>query len=363
MSRCRFCCRFGFALAVVLVCSTSLAKAILIETKTGKVGGFVAEDDGAVLKIRIPTTDGEELRSFPHTDIKVIHQLNVKRLEGLSKDNPKAYCDYAEELARHEADPEARYMAMRLYLIAAKLEPTKFGSSSLLRMSALAGTPAEARRYRAMAFLLDPKADAGLLKAEAVKPAQPAKFQAAAMTDFVKALQQYRMGQIKAASDTAKHKGVDQIFRMAPGKIDLKTFLQWCTDATCQSCRADGTVICSNCKGTGVVRNGFKSVRCPTCNGKKALLCPDCGGTHVREPLPDKALRAVLQCELWAMEQQGAGDTAGLKDATDTKSWSAVLQSRQLRPALPLSLETMITGFDPSKCLYRNRKWVEDKAP
>ena len=354
-------CRFGIGLAIGLFFSPSPVSAILIDTGAGRVGGFVLNDDGTKLKISIPTPDGQEkVSEYLHAKITIVHQLDVKRLEGLSSDNPKAYRDYAEELARQEADPEARYMAMRLYLIAAHLAPTELGSSSLLRMSALATTPGEARKYRAMAFLLDPKTDAEILKVEAVKPAQPAIFSPRALEDFTKALQLYRAGQIKLATETAKREGVDKIFSMAPGKINQKTFLQWCADANCTTCRADGTVVCPACQGRGFVLNNFvQRVLCTNCKGKKKVTCPDCGGTHIRDPLPDQGLRVVLRYELWAMDQQGGGDSSVRKDATDTNSWSAVLQSRRLSPVLPLSLET-ITSFDPRKCRYRNRKWVEE---
>ena len=353
--------RFGLGLAAGLFFSTLPASAILIDTGTGKVGGFVLNDDGTKLKISIPTRDGEDkVGEYLYADIKILHRLDVKRLEGLSKDNPKAYRDYAEELALQKDDPEARYVAMRLYLIAAYLAPKEFGSSSLLRMSALASKPAEARKLRAMAYLLDPKAGDAIVEEDSGKPAQPAPLPAGALEDFTKALQFYRSGQIKLASETAKHDGVDTIFSMVPGKIDLKTFLQWCTDANCTTCRADGTVVCPNCQGKGVVVNMFRQYeRCPTCKGKKRVRCPDCGGTHVRDPLPSTALRAVLRCELWAIGRQGGWDNRGNKDAADTKSWSAVVQSRRLSPVLPLSLET-IASFDPSKCRYRNRKWVAE---
>jgi hypothetical protein len=354
--------RCGLVLAAGLFFSTSLARAILIETKTGKVGGFLVSDDGTNLKIRIPAAGGEEtVGEFLRADVKVLHQLDVKRLEKLSKDNPKGYRDYADELARQEGDPEARYTAERLYLIAATLAPEEFGSDSLIRMAPLARTPAQARKFRALAFLLDPKADPKILEEQPVKPAAPAALPARALDDFGKAMQLYRSGQIQLAADTAKREGVDKVFGMAPGKIDVKKFLQWCTDANCTTCRPDGTVnaVCPNCNGLGFVFNAMKRAVCPACKGKKRAVCPDCGGTHVRDPLPDETLRDVLRCELWAIDQQGAGDNTVRKDAAETKGWSTILQSRQPGPVFPLSLET-ITSFDPRKCLYRNRKWVAE---
>jgi hypothetical protein len=355
--------RIVLGLAVGLFCAISPASAILIETNDSKgavqVGGFLKKDDGTNLTITIRTPDGREQDvTYPLDKIKIIHRLDVKRLEALFKDDPKGYRDYAEELAKQKKDPEARDTAIRLFLIAAKLAPDTFGSSSLLSMSELASTPFEARKYRALAYMLDPKTGPELLNAEVVKPAPLDMTQMRALDDFTKALQHYRAGRIKQAIDTAKKEGVDKIFPLAPTKIDQKTFLQWCTDANCETCR-DGTVVCPTCKGVGLVLNMFRQERCPTCMGKKRVYCPDCGGTHVRDPLPDQTVRAALRSELWAMDQQGLGGDAGRKEATEPKGWSTVLQSGRLKPVLRLSLDT-VTDFDLRKCRYRNGKWVED---
>jgi hypothetical protein len=350
--------------AVGLFCWALPGSAILIETKEGKVGGYLKADDGTKLTIIIRTPDGREKPEvYTLAKITVLHRMDVKRLERLSPDNPKAYRDYADELAAHKDDPEARDTAMRLYLIAASLAREKFGTSCLLSMSTVASTPAEARKCRAMAYLLDPKADPELLKTPAVKPAGPGKLPGSALGDFTKAMQHYRLGRINLAVDTAKHDGVDKLFALTPDRFDQKTFLQWCADSTCKTCK-DGKVSCPNCKGSGVVMNpanpfgGYE--KCPTCGGTKRVTCPDCGGTHIHDP-PDEVLRVVLRSELWALEQQGAADP-GRKEATDPRGWSSVMQSRRLNPVLPLSLET-ITEFDPHKCRYRNGRWVEDSAP
>ncbi len=350
-------CRFILGLAVGLGCLVSSASAILIDTGSSKVGGFLVSEDGMKLTIRVTTPDGQEkVTEYASARVKVLHRLDVKRLEELSRDNPGAYRDYADELARQEADPEARYVARRLYLIAAKLDPQQFGSSSLLKMSEQDSVPAEARKYRALAYLLDPKVDDGLLKVEVVKPAQPAKAPAGALRDFMKALQSYRAGQIKTATDIAKRESVEKIFSRAPGMNDRRTFLRWCTDANCATCKAEGKVACAACKGTGTITMFGRRERCPTCGGQRTVVCPDCDGTHVRLPLPDDVLHTVLRAELWAMDQL-AGADAGGKEAAEAKGWSSVLQRHQLNPVLPLSLDT-ITEFDPRKCHYRNGVWV-----
>jgi hypothetical protein len=353
------------ALALGLFFTAPRASAILIEMKDVKnpapIGGYLLNDDGTNLTIRVRTPDGKEQdTTYPLAKVNVLHRLDVKRLEALTKHDPKAYRDYAEELAGKKEDPEARDTAMRLYLIAGKLAPDKFGSSSMLGMSGLAGTKAEARKYRALAFLLDPKAGADLLNAEVEKPAPLDKSQEVAVKDFVRALQYYRTGQVQSARDAARKPGVDRIFARLPDKTDLKTFLQWCEDANCSNCKMIGTIYCPNCKGKGVVAAPFGQVEvCPMCKGKKIVTCPECEGTKVRDPLPDQTVRAVLKYELWAIDQLAGGEDAAPKEEAAAKGWSSVLQSGRLTPVLRLSPDT-VSDFDPRKTRYRNGKWVEE---
>ena len=207
-----------------------------------------------------------------------------------------------------DADPEARDTARRLFLIAAYLDQRQFGRGALLSMSSLAGTEAEARRCRAMAFLLDPKGDVDVLK-----PATP-KAPTGALQDFEKALQSYRTGQIANAKVLANAKDVDPVFSKAAGGIDKTTFLQWCSEA-------DGS--------TG-------------------------------NP-PEDRMRRILRAELWVIDQLSHGDAVDKTNAGETK-WSSILQARQVKPVSLLSLETIakdVAGvMDPHKCLYRDGQWV-----
>ncbi len=352
------------SLVVSILGLPSAAPAILIESGGVRIGGYFVRDDGKKLAIRVRTADGKEkVSEYDSGRVKILHQVDRKRLEKLSQDNPKAFRDYAEELAGKKEDPEARDVAMRLYLIAAYLDPQKFGRSSLLGMSSLAGTAAEARRCRAMAFLLDDKGDPSLLRGESARNAPAAKgprvvdAQTTAINDFVKALQYYRTGQIRQAREVATHEGVDKVFTMAPGMIDRKTFFQKCTDAQCPTCRLKGTVVCSTCNGKGVTLGLFNQVeRCATCNGQKIVTCSNCDGTGVVMTYPDDVMRTFLKAELWAVDQVAGSDPATKKGGSDL-SWSSIIQSRQVSPVAPLSLET-ITEFDPRKCAFRNGAWV-----
>jgi hypothetical protein len=347
------CRRFIVGLVIGILCRPSAAWAILIDAGGVKVGGYLVRDDGRKLVVRVRTPEGQEkVTEYDRTKTKIniLHQYDKKLLESLSRTNPKGYLDYALKLAAQEGDPEARYMAMRLFLIAAYLEPRQFGHDCLLSMSRLASTPAEARRCRAMAFLLDARRDASLLKAEIVKPVEKPKITGSTLQDYLKALQEFRAGQIPAARTAAARDGVDKVFSQAPGGIDKKVFLEMCKGATCATCGAKKKVTCPACNG----RPGLG--RCPVCNGKTRITCPDCDGTGFNPTLPDEVLRVIVRAELWAMDQLTGGAGRG-KDGQRPTSWSALLQERQVHPVSILSLET-ITDIDPRRCHYRNGEWV-----
>src|SRR5205085_4813507 len=65
---------------------------------------------------------------------------------------------YAEELRARRRDPEARDMALRLYLISASLDREHLGRAGLLGMISLARSPDEERKFRAALHLIDPRA-------------------------------------------------------------------------------------------------------------------------------------------------------------------------------------------------------------
>lgn len=372
------------AAAVALLCLALPASAIVLEVRGGRVSGFLVNNDGKRLTIRVTGPDGQEKEvSYLLTEVKIVFRSDPKRLETLSRDDPKGYRTYADELAAAAAgqlpgesadadnpslpvaqalarrsqsrDPEARYLARRLYLIAASLDPKGLGRDSLLRMSELSDDPTEARKCRALAFLLDPTADAELLKAPAVKAAGPTQVPPASLQELEKSLQQYRAGKVSGAAESAKRFGLAEVFRQAPGNLDQKAFLQWCDNARCKTCGMKGHVRCSTCNGQRVAPGTFGARQtCATCNGKGATVCTTCEGTGVDALFPSGTLASILRAELWALDQL-AGDTN--RKTSGGTSWSSALQARQVKPVQPLSLET-ITEFDPRKCHYRNGVWV-----
>jgi hypothetical protein len=299
---------FTLGLVIAWLALPSPAWGIVLETPDGQVRGYLLSDDGTRLRVRVVLADGtEKTADYARTKVTIVHQIDAARLQKLDKNDPKGYFAYADLLAdkKYAADPEARYMARRLFLIAAYLDGHQLGHDAMLRLSALAGTEEERRRCAALAFLLSPEGDA-----EALKPAPPPKVPATDLQDFQKALQYYRSGQISSARILAGQKNVEAVFGLAPGKLDKATFLQWCTNAEGSS----------------------------------------------GSPPPDDALRTVLRAELWAIDQLSRGGAGETKTADDSK-WSSILQARQVRPVTPPSLETIIPEVDPRRCVYRNGKW------
>jgi hypothetical protein len=352
--------RIAVGVALCLFLHVSSASAILLESGGVRVSGYLVREDDRKVIIRTQNNEGQEtVHEYNRAKIKILHQVDGKRLEALSPDNPKGYRDYADELARQEADPEAKYLARRLYLLAAGLDPGKYAVSSLLRMSALAETPAEARRCRALAYLLDKTANDRLLVQEDARTEKPGKAQAEALQNFTKALQSYRVGKLQLAIEITNRKGLEQVFRRAPGGMDQKTFRRLCLDARCQACAGKGNAQCATCSGKGFVRNPFGgTIRCSKCSGKKFLNCEACDGRGANPDHSEDTLRLLLGAELWATEQLAGGEAASEKNKPDEKkSWSVVLQKRQFSPVLPLTLDN-ITEFDPRKSQYRQGRWV-----
>jgi len=331
------------------------AWSILIETAQKKrVGGFVESEDAKTLVLRVRSADGKTAtQSFKKANIKVIHRIDTKRLEQLKRDDPAGYRGYAEELAEQKADPEATELALRLFLIAAYLDTPKYGRRCLLSMSELDPSSADARKYRAMALLLDPTRDESLLKKDAA-PTQ--KVPAGAWQAFELALRAYRNGDVQSARNQAQQAAVATCFRAMQGPLDQAGFIHACDDATCARCKYNArfTQRCPTCQGSGGAANGVQP--CATCQGRGAVKCPVCNGAGIDRKGLDQHLEVVLRCELWAIDRQ-LPDAPAVADPLAGGTWSSAVSNPQLARAPLLTLEN-VTEYDPRKCVFRNGAWV-----
>jgi hypothetical protein len=205
-------------------------------------------------------------------------------------------------LAEKKADPDARAAALRLYVIAAHLDPDKLGRSSLLGMTALARTPQEERRIRAMSYLLDPAHDASALKQETRVTVAASDDEAAARESLLSMVRSLRRGQASIARRQAERKEAAPLFEKFGRGMTQQEFLALCRAAP---------------------------------------------------PLPPDRLARLIR---WELALEGAA-TEEAKSPSELPSWSSAIATGDDKPIRPLTLETL-TEFDPRLSIYRDGKWV-----
>ena len=290
------------------------AQAIVVYKKGSSqplMGHLVRQDDRMVT-MREELPDGKSrVTAIPRGEIdELIETVSAQRLAALDPAESREYRDYAEELAEKKADPEARDLAIRLYLIAAHLGRAGNNRGALLGLIALARNPQEKARFRALAYLEDDRHDSRILKAAAypAPPVAPAAkaIRAGATDDLRNALRAARRGKGGYAKSLSAKSGVAELFTLHHEVLSSEEF-----DAIC----------------------GAKS-------------------------LSEGQLRKLLQLEL-ALDDP-PGEPAPLPLAQPVIHWTAT-PSGGLAPVRPLRLETL-TEFDPRASLFRNGAWVRPPA-
>lgn len=296
---------FGVA-AVLCLVSIDSAFAVVVLRKGGApevLGTLVSQDERRVV-VRELLPDGKHRdTAIPRSEIEdVLITVSPERLAALRRDKPREYKLYAEELAEKRRDPEAREAALRLYLIAAWLDPPNLGKSSLLGMIDLARGAAEERKFRALAYLLDPEHDRRVLKDP--QPVKVASGGTAASRDqLVAALRLLRQGKI------------------APARNALQV----------------------------------PAVRAQLEQYKDVLSYQELSGLRAGETLSPALLRKVLLLET-ALTYRSTEDLGPKKEAG--ASWQQSLVRDGDSPVPVLSLDT-ITEFNPRLCQFKDGKWVE----
>ena len=231
-----------------------------------------------------------------------IPTVSPARLAELDPAKPALYRDYAEELAEKKADPDARDAAIRLYLIAAHLDPKGLGRSALLGMVSLARSVDEERRFRAMAYVLDPKHDRRVLKMSA-STANAGGGAVEGREDLLSALQTLRQGNRTIARRFAERPSVIAAFNHYTGSFSRDDFLAACASP---------------------------------------------------EALDDATLARIIRYEL---EITGGRTSLPAADESDGAKWSSTLSAGDTSPEPALTLQTL-TEFDPEKSVYRDGNWV-----
>ncbi len=222
-------CNRGVCITLCLSLSAAvnpvLAVTIFERGKTEATRGRLVKQSATEVVITELTPSGPRERTIARTNIEdLIDPVDPARLVELSPEQPQAYRNYAEELAEKRIDPDAQAAAIRLYLIAAYLSPEKLAKSCLLGMTALARSPAEEQRFRAMAYLYDSDHDRRLLRTtETSATTTPVSETRAAL---LRALQLRRQGNRRAALLNVNRPDVQEEFARFGDVLTFEEFSQ-----------------------------------------------------------------------------------------------------------------------------------------
>lgn len=295
-----------------MFCPTAHGVTVLVRGMEEPVRGYLVEEDARGVTLNVPAANGTLQKQFiPASKIEILQKpVSPERLAGLQPDEPKEYRDYAEELAEKRVDPEARDTSLRLYLIAAYLDPKSLGESSLLGMTALARSEAEERRFRALAFLLDPEHDRSILrrKTEAASASPEGRNE---LLDrlVLRALEELRTGNYHQAGTLLRRPGVDQhLAHYDPEAWELFMKLT--------------------------------------------------AGRSRRSPPPTSdVVTRIVRIEVKILGGEEKDPALSTPESSASSGW-AKLDNRALAATAPsLTLET-ITEFNPAECVYRDGRWT-----
>ncbi len=122
--------------------------------------------------------------------LTVVVTIDEARLQALSPERPQEYGSLAEELALMANDLEARDLAIRLSLLAARWGEDEVRHRALLQLVHLARTPEEEVRFRSLAYLVEPGIESAVLDARRQIRPPPGAEELRAVLQVVQALRQ-----------------------------------------------------------------------------------------------------------------------------------------------------------------------------
>ncbi len=296
-------------LCVSLALTENLVAAVVyLKGVEDPITGYLESSDDKTIRLRIPASEGEDVhRVIDRSEIELLLQpVNPTRLEQLSPDNPKAYREYAEELVEKKSDPDAVDTAMRLFLIAAYLDPQKEGRSALLGMTPLMKDTQGVRQLRAIAYLLGNEHDVSLLEGT-------------------------------SQDDIAG--GVPLDDQQRDEVVEVLHLLR-------QSKRVDARQRLQREEVRAAMRQGTNKMTPEECLSLANGTCPGC----TQGTIPNYMLQKLVAAEY---ELSSSGANADMQT-----EWGYYLDDSFLQALPVLSLQKG-TRFDPKKCVYRDGNWVE----
>ena len=324
------------------------------------IRGVIVRKDESQIVVKVLARSGKtELRTIPRAQIEeIIETVDKQRLSGLKPSKPESYSLYAEELSDKRNDLEAREMGIRLFLIAAHLDPNRLGRSSLLGMTRLSRSSDEERRFRAMVYLLDTAHDRSSLQApqHQSRPVVSLKMDQGRFKSLLKVGELIRKGEKRTAQLMIQRPPVRRALARY-GQVMTAKQLENIASTRCSNCKG-GKMKCTHCNGTGRVA-GTRRVKCPRCM-RGTTLCNICFGNYVQRWTSRADSFRLLTLELAILKSLGAepliAPAIGARSKAKVSAWSKVVRSKQTQKAPTLTLQT-ITEFDPRLSVYNNGKW------
>lgn len=296
----------GCVLAVLAVAAPCHAVIVFQKGRDEPIRGYLVEENSLRIVVNEVLPNGQ-LRKWDLSQVQVediVRAVSADDLAALRSNKPEGYRRYAEDLAAKTEDPDARAVAIRLYVIAAHLSPDELGRSCLLGAAALARSSAEERAFHAMAFLLDPDHDSTLLKTPKATPKDPTAITDEDRSQLRTAIRMLRNGKLTEAKRMLDRESIGR----------AKAFYSHiATD--------EDYVAATDAKGR----------------------------------LSPKLLRKFVTLELALAGGSSSENSDEPKQATP---WSRTIARKSTQPIKPLALAG-ITEFDPRACHFVDGKWVQ----
>jgi hypothetical protein len=343
--------------ALLLAARDAAAVLVFVTGQSEPLRGLLLRENEHVVVVQV-FGEGEttEEMSIPRARIEdIVRSVSVERLETLDPTDPNTYREYAEELADKRKDPDAHWTALRLFHIAAYLDPERLGRSCLLAMVPLARNAAEERRFRALAHLFDGGHDPELLRPPGVPATLSHTLDPGQVERLLQPLRLLRQGKRRDALTQARRVKLKEQLPELTATITYEEFERAC-EPVCPHCQR-GRQICRECRGKKSVpgKDGTRAA-CSACGGRGDRLCPECGGDYQSSRLATSLLKRILQLELELELNSLPGDLAPAP--SPRPPWSHTARLGRLAPVLPVTLETL-TEFDPRRARYRDGTWIE----
>lgn len=293
--------------AILLMVQPAYAVVVYKKGSSKPVAGHLVRQNGNEVVIRDESAPGLKEIIIPRSDIEdLIETVSAERLVALDPSRPREYREYAEELAEKQLDPEARLMAVRLFQIAAWLDPEKTGRGALLGLVSVARPGAEEARFRAAAYLFDPRHDKALLGQTPANGGREKKVDDP-VQGLLEALRLLRRGHGQPARAALALPAVSDELNAHQGILSREEFL----------------------------------------------------AASSSKELSDEQLRKVVELELALDSKMHGGEEQ--RAQTTLASWNDDVRAGNLA-AIPTLQFDKLTPFDPRECVFRQGKWQRQGA-